>query len=165
MGWLHARLVIQGRAGSCRPQPRSGTAWSSACPASVVATACGTAAALALHRHKFRGSAVVDAGILLPTVVPEIVLAASLLLPVRHAGCATGFHDGHPGARRIHGLVRIRRRQSPHCRIRSHARRSRDGSRGGTDPDVSAGDPSGHCTSRAGGRSAPPLPCPSTTTS
>ena len=59
--------------------------------ASVVATASGTAAALAIHRHKFRGSAVVDAGILLPTVVPEIVLAASLLLLFATLGAPLGF--------------------------------------------------------------------------
>ena len=59
--------------------------------AAVVATACGTAAALALHRHRFRGRGVVDAGILLPTVVPEIVLAASLLLLFATLGAPLGF--------------------------------------------------------------------------
>jgi spermidine/putrescine transport system permease protein len=59
--------------------------------ASIVATACGTAAALALHRHRFRGSVAVDAGILLPTVVPEIVLAASLLLLFATLGASLGF--------------------------------------------------------------------------
>src|SRR5687767_8080541 len=46
----------------------------------VVATLFGTAGALAFHRHRFRRRGALQAAILLPMVVPEIVLAASLLL-------------------------------------------------------------------------------------
>lgn len=57
----------------------------------VLSTACGTAAALSLHRHRPRRSAAIDASIMLPTVVPEIVLAASLLLLFASLGIRLGF--------------------------------------------------------------------------
>jgi spermidine/putrescine transport system permease protein len=57
----------------------------------VVATACGTAAALALRRHRFRSEGVLYGAILLPAVVPEIVLAASLLLLFASVGLRLGF--------------------------------------------------------------------------
>lgn len=46
----------------------------------ALATALGTAAALAFHRHRFRREAAFDALVTLPIVVPEIVMASSLLL-------------------------------------------------------------------------------------
>src|SRR6185503_4592528 len=42
--------------------------------ATLVCTVLGTAAALALHRHRFRRQAAVEAMVTLPIVVPEIVL-------------------------------------------------------------------------------------------
>lgn len=48
--------------------------------ATALATALGTAAALALHRHRFRRQGALDALVTLPIVVPEIVMASSLLL-------------------------------------------------------------------------------------
>jgi spermidine/putrescine transport system substrate-binding protein/spermidine/putrescine transport system permease protein len=57
----------------------------------VVATALGTAGALALHRHRFRRSAPLEAAIVLPMVVPEIVLAASLLLLFAALGMRLGL--------------------------------------------------------------------------
>jgi spermidine/putrescine transport system permease protein len=59
--------------------------------ATAIATICGTAAALAMHRHRFRRAGVVHAAVLLPTVAPEIVLAASLLLLFASAGMRLGF--------------------------------------------------------------------------
>jgi len=59
--------------------------------AAVMATACGTAAALALHRYRFRRAGLVTAAMLVPTVAPEIVLAASLLLLFASAGLRLGF--------------------------------------------------------------------------
>jgi spermidine/putrescine transport system permease protein len=59
--------------------------------ASAIATACGTAAALALHRHRFRRAGLLGAAVLLPTVAPEIVLAASLLLLFASVGLRLGF--------------------------------------------------------------------------
>lgn len=46
----------------------------------IVATVFGTLLALALARHRFAGHAVLDAGLLLPIVTPEIVMGISLLL-------------------------------------------------------------------------------------
>jgi spermidine/putrescine transport system permease protein len=57
----------------------------------AIATACGTAAALAMHRHRFRRAGLLNAAVLLPTVAPEIVLAASLLLLFASAGMRLGF--------------------------------------------------------------------------
>ena len=48
--------------------------------ATALSTAIGTAAALAFHRHRFRREAALDALVTLPIVVPEIVMASSLLL-------------------------------------------------------------------------------------
>jgi spermidine/putrescine transport system permease protein len=48
--------------------------------ATAVATVLATAGALALHRHRFRRAGALEAAIVLPMAVPEIVLAASLLL-------------------------------------------------------------------------------------
>ena len=57
----------------------------------LVATALGTAAALALHRHRFKRTGAVEAVMMLPTVAPEIVLAASLLLLFASVGLRLGF--------------------------------------------------------------------------
>jgi spermidine/putrescine transport system permease protein len=48
--------------------------------ATALATVAGTAAALAFHRHRFRRQGALDALVTLPIVVPEIVMASSLLL-------------------------------------------------------------------------------------
>ena len=58
--------------------------------ATAIATTCGTAAALAMHRHRFRQAGLLHAAVLLPTVAPEIVLAASLLLLFASAGMRLG---------------------------------------------------------------------------
>jgi len=57
----------------------------------VIATAIGTAAALAVHRHAFRRIGAIEAAMMLPTVAPEIVLAASLLLLFAAVGLRLGF--------------------------------------------------------------------------
>jgi spermidine/putrescine transport system permease protein len=57
----------------------------------AIATACGTAAALAMHRHRFTRAGLLNTAVLLPTVAPEIVLAASLLLLFASAGMRLGF--------------------------------------------------------------------------
>jgi len=59
--------------------------------ATVICTVLGTAAALALHRHRFRRQAAVEAMVTLPIVVPEIVLASSLVLLFAAAGLGLGF--------------------------------------------------------------------------
>ena len=59
--------------------------------ATVICTVLGTAAALALHRHRFRRQAAVEAMVTLPIVVPEIVLASSLVLLFAAAGLRLGF--------------------------------------------------------------------------
>ena len=91
VGGLHPRLVLRRRPRTRRSSARSATACSSACAATVVATALGTAAALAFHRHRFRRQAALDALLTLPTVAPEIVLAASLLLLFAALGLRLGF--------------------------------------------------------------------------
>ena len=48
--------------------------------ATAVATVIGTAAAVAFHRHRFRRQEALDGLVTLPIVVPEIVMASSLLL-------------------------------------------------------------------------------------
>ncbi len=57
----------------------------------VVATAAATAAALAFHRHRFRRRGLLEGLLTIPTVAPEIVLAASLLLLFAAAGLRLGF--------------------------------------------------------------------------
>jgi spermidine/putrescine transport system permease protein len=59
--------------------------------ATVLATVLGTTAALALHRHRFRRQGGLDALFTLPIVVPEIVLASSLLLLFAAIGLELGF--------------------------------------------------------------------------
>lgn len=59
--------------------------------ATVISTAVGTAAALALHRHRFRQQAALLAALTLPIVVPEIVMASSLVLLFAAVGLRLGF--------------------------------------------------------------------------
>jgi spermidine/putrescine transport system permease protein len=59
--------------------------------ATAVATAAATAAALAFHRHRFRRQGALEALLTVPTVAPEIVLAASLLLLFAALGLRLGF--------------------------------------------------------------------------
>jgi spermidine/putrescine transport system permease protein len=57
----------------------------------VVATAAATAAALAFQRHRFRRRGLLEGLITVPTVAPEIVLAASMLLLFAAVGLRLGF--------------------------------------------------------------------------
>jgi spermidine/putrescine transport system permease protein len=59
--------------------------------ATALATAAGTAAALGFHRHRFRREAALDGLVTLPIVVPEIVMASSLLLMFAALGLRLGF--------------------------------------------------------------------------
>jgi spermidine/putrescine transport system permease protein len=59
--------------------------------AALVATAAATAAALAFHRHRFRRQGLLEGLLTIPTVAPEIVLAASLLLLFAAVGLRLGF--------------------------------------------------------------------------
>jgi spermidine/putrescine transport system permease protein len=57
----------------------------------ALATGLATAGALAFHRHAFRRRSALEAAIVLPMVVPEIVLAGSLLLLFAALGLRLGF--------------------------------------------------------------------------
>jgi spermidine/putrescine transport system permease protein len=57
----------------------------------IACTVLGTAAALAFFRHRFKREAAIDALITLPIVVPEIVLASSLVLLFAAVGLRLGF--------------------------------------------------------------------------
>jgi spermidine/putrescine transport system permease protein len=57
----------------------------------VIAVALGTAMALALVRHRFRGRGATDFFVFLPLATPEVVLGAALLGLFITAGTATGF--------------------------------------------------------------------------
>jgi spermidine/putrescine transport system permease protein len=57
----------------------------------VACTVLGTAAALAFFRHRFKREAAIDGLITLPIVVPEIVLASSLVLLFAALGLRLGF--------------------------------------------------------------------------
>jgi spermidine/putrescine transport system permease protein len=59
--------------------------------ATLVATAAATAAAIAFHRHRFRRRGLLEGLLAFPTVAPEIVLAASLLLLFAGIGLRLGF--------------------------------------------------------------------------
>jgi spermidine/putrescine transport system permease protein len=59
--------------------------------ATAACTVIGTAAALAFFRHRLRRQAALDALITLPIVVPEIVLASSLVLLFAAIGLRLGF--------------------------------------------------------------------------
>jgi spermidine/putrescine transport system substrate-binding protein/spermidine/putrescine transport system permease protein len=57
----------------------------------AVATVIATAAAVAFHRYRFRRQEALDAAVALPIVVPEIVMASSLLLLFAALGLRLGF--------------------------------------------------------------------------
>ena len=57
----------------------------------VIAAAAATAGALAFHRHRFRRRGLLEVLITIPTVAPEIVLAASMLLLFASVGLHLGF--------------------------------------------------------------------------
>jgi spermidine/putrescine transport system permease protein len=57
----------------------------------AIATAVATAAAVAFHRYRFRRQDALDAAVTLPIVVPEIVMASSLLLLFAALGLRLGF--------------------------------------------------------------------------
>jgi len=59
--------------------------------ATAVATAVGTAAALAFHRHRFGRQRALDGLVIVPMVIPEIVMASSLLLLFAALGLRLGF--------------------------------------------------------------------------
>ena len=59
--------------------------------ATAFSTVIGTAAALAFHRWRFRRQGAMDALVTVPIVVPEIVLASSLLLLFAGLGLRLGF--------------------------------------------------------------------------
>lgn len=46
----------------------------------LISTVLGTLAALAMERHRFRGKLLLDAGMYLPVIIPDIVMALSTLL-------------------------------------------------------------------------------------
>lgn len=46
----------------------------------LVSTILGTLVAMAMERHRFRGKLVLDAGMYLPVIIPDIVMALSTLL-------------------------------------------------------------------------------------
>jgi spermidine/putrescine transport system permease protein len=57
----------------------------------LVCVVVATAAALAFHRHRFRRQGALDALITVPIVIPEIVLASSLVLLFAAMGLRLGF--------------------------------------------------------------------------
>jgi len=59
--------------------------------ATIIATVIATAAALAFHRHRFRRQGLLDALITIPIVIPEIVMASSLLMLFAAAGLRLGL--------------------------------------------------------------------------
>lgn len=48
-------------------------------PSTLIATVLGTMAAIGMHRHDFRGKRLFESVLYLPIVIPEIVMAVSLL--------------------------------------------------------------------------------------
>jgi spermidine/putrescine transport system permease protein len=81
--------------------------------ATAASTAIGTAAALAFHRYRFRRQAALDALVTLPIVVPEIVLASSLVLLFAAAGMRLGFATvilAHVGFSVSYAVVVVRAR-------------------------------------------------------
>ncbi|MFC4012947.1 ABC transporter permease [Nonomuraea purpurea] len=57
----------------------------------LLAVTVSTAAALALHRHRFRGSGIVQGFFVSPLLVPHIVLALALLLLFSPLGLTDGY--------------------------------------------------------------------------
>ena len=83
--------------------------------ATVLCTLLGTAAALALHRHRFRQQGSVEALLTLPMVVPEIVLASSLLLFFAALGLRLGLVTvilAHVGFSISYAVIVVRARLS-----------------------------------------------------
>jgi spermidine/putrescine transport system permease protein len=81
--------------------------------ATVLTTAIATAAALAFHRRRFRRQAVLDAALTLPIVVPEIVMASSLVLLFAAVGLRLGFLSvilAHVGFSVSYAVVVVRAR-------------------------------------------------------
>jgi spermidine/putrescine transport system permease protein len=83
--------------------------------ATVLSTVVGTAAALAFFRHRFRRQTSLDALVTLPIVIPEIVMASSLLLLFAAAGLRLGFLSvilAHVGFSISYAVVVVRARLS-----------------------------------------------------
>jgi spermidine/putrescine transport system permease protein len=83
--------------------------------ATLLATSAATAAALAFHRHRFRRQGSLEALLTLPTVAPEIVLAASMLLVFAALGVRLGFLTvilSHAAFTVSYGYVVVRARLS-----------------------------------------------------
>jgi len=59
--------------------------------ATLISTAIGTAMAIALVRHKFRGRRLANLLIVIPMATPEVVIGASLLSMFIYASFALGF--------------------------------------------------------------------------
>jgi spermidine/putrescine transport system permease protein len=81
--------------------------------ATAAATAIATAAALAFFRHRFRRQAALDSLITLPIVIPEIVMASSLLLLFAGLGLRLGFATvvlAHVGFAVSYAVVVVRAR-------------------------------------------------------
>ena len=79
----------------------------------VLATAAGTAAALAFHRLRLRAHGTWDALVVVPLVLPEIVLAASLVLLFAAMGLRLGFFTvvlAHVGFSLSYAIVVVRAR-------------------------------------------------------
>ncbi len=57
----------------------------------AVSTLIGTAAALALHRHRFRGKAFAETTLYIPVIIPEVVMGIALLAFFSQAGLALGL--------------------------------------------------------------------------
>jgi spermidine/putrescine transport system permease protein len=57
----------------------------------VIATVIGTAAALGLHRYRFRGRGATEAAMYLPVVIPEVVMGISLLAFFALVGVSRGL--------------------------------------------------------------------------
>jgi spermidine/putrescine transport system permease protein len=79
----------------------------------VLATTAGTAVALAFHRHRFRRQATWDGLVTLPLVIPEIVMAASLVLLFAALGLRLGLLTvviAHVGFTLSYAVVVVRAR-------------------------------------------------------
>ncbi|HWI60602.1 MAG TPA: ABC transporter permease [Symbiobacteriaceae bacterium] len=69
-------------------------AWNSlqiAAVSTVVSTVLGTMAAFAVHRLRFRGRRLLEGGLYIPIVLPEIIMGISLLSLFAAAGVELGF--------------------------------------------------------------------------
>ena len=85
----------------------------------AVCTVLGTAAALAFHRWQPRRPGPLEALLLLPMVVPEIVLATSLLLFFAAAGLRLGLLTvvmAHVSFSLSYAVIEVRARSLPRAR-------------------------------------------------